>query len=118
MDKPLEIKLPWMMIPTEYIDSFLADIRRALPRDHPLRGHELFPGIKMARRLIFIVDDDTTGERIRMDFEQGERWRKTRFKVPAMQVFKDDSEVAAMIERDHLAELAELAAWRAAVGDE
>jgi hypothetical protein len=118
MDQPLEIKSPWTLIPDEYIDSYLADIRRVLPRDHPLRGHELFPGIKMVRRMILLVDDDTTGERIRMDFEHGERWRKTRFKVPAMQVFKDHSEVAAMIERDHLAQLAELAAWRAAVADE
>ena len=114
MDKALEIKSPWTLVPTEYIDSFLAEIRDALPPDHPLQEHELFPGIKLARRPIFIVDDDTTGERIRMDFEHGERWRKTRFKVPAMQIFQDDAEVAAMIERDHLAELA---AWRAAAAD-
>lgn len=114
MDKALEIKSPWTLVPTEYIDSFLAEIRDALPPDHPLQEHELFPGIKLARRPIFIVDDDTTGERIRMDFEQRKRWRKTRFKVPAMQVFQDDAEVAAMIERDHLAELA---AWRAAAAD-
>ncbi len=115
MSQTLEIKSPWTMIPDEYIDTFLAGIRQALPPDHPLQEHELFPGIKLARRPIFIVDDSTTGERIRMDFEQGTRWRKTRFKVPAMQVFKDLAEVAAMIERDHLAELA---AWRAAAAED
>ncbi len=106
MEEALEIKSPWTTIPTEYIDRFLAEIREALPPDHPLQEHELFPGIKWARRPILIVDDDTTGERIRMDFEQTKRWRKTKFKVPAMQVLRDDSEVAAMIERDHLAEVA------------
>jgi hypothetical protein len=115
MKEALEIKSPWTMVPTEYIDLCIAEIKNALPPDHPLQEHELFPGIKWERRPIFIVDDDTTGERIRMDFEQKKRWRKTRFKVPAMQVFKDDGEVAVMIERDHLAELA---AWRAAAAEE
>ena len=115
MKETLEIKSPWTMVPTEYIDLCTAEIKNALPPDHPLQEHELFPGIKWERRPIFIVDDDTTGEWIRMDFEQKKRWRKTKFKVPAMQVFKDHSEVAVMIERDHLAELA---AWRAAAAEE
>jgi hypothetical protein len=76
MDETFEIKSPWTMIPTEYIDSFLAEIRKALPPDHPLQEHELFPGIKWARRPIVIVDDDTTGERIRMDFEQSAGGRR------------------------------------------
>ena len=106
MEETLEIKSPWTMVPTEYIDLCIAEIKNALPPDHPLQEHAIYPGIKWERRPIFIVDDDTTGERIRMDFEQRKRWRKTRFKVPAMQVFKDHSEVAAMIERDYLAEVA------------
>jgi len=106
MDETLEFKSPWTMIPTEYIDLCIAEIKNALPPDHPLQEHAIYPGIKWARRPIFIVDDDTTGERIRMDFEQKKRWRKTKFKVPAMQVLRDDSEVAAMIEHDHLAEVA------------
>ena len=115
MDEILEIKSPWTMVPTEYIDLCIAEIKNALPPDHPLQEHALYPGIKWERRPIFIVDDDTTGGWIRMDFEQKKRWRKTKFKVPAMQVFKDHSEVAVMIERDHLAELA---AWRAAAAEE
>ena len=111
MNKTLEIKSPWTMVPAEYIDLCMAEIRNALPPDHPLQEHAIYPGIKWARRPIFIVDDDTTGEWIRMDFEQKKRWRKTKYKVPAMEVFKSCGEVAAMIERDHLAELA---AWRAA----
>jgi hypothetical protein len=106
MEEALEIKSPWTMVPTEYIDRFIAEIREALPPDHPLQEHGIFHGIKWARRPIFIVDDDTTGDRIRMDFEQKKRWRKTKSKVPAMQVLRDDSEVPAMIEHDHLAEVA------------
>ena len=105
MKETLEIKSPWTMVPTEYIDLCIAEIKNALPPDHPLQEHALYPGIKWERRPIFIVDDDSTGEWIRMDFEQKKRWRKTKFKVPAMQVFKDHSEVAVMIERDHLAEV-------------
>ncbi len=41
-----------------------------------------------------------------MNFERMRRWRKTKYKVPRMRVFKDDAEVAQMIERDHLAECA------------
>ncbi|MCM8610534.1 hypothetical protein [Accumulibacter sp.] len=105
MEERLEIKSPWSMVPMDAMDGLIAEIKDALPSDHPLQEHELFPGIKWAGRPIFIVDDDTTGERLRIDFEQPERWRKTRFKVPAIQVLRDGAEVAAMIERDHLAEL-------------
>jgi hypothetical protein len=34
------------------------------------------------------------------------RWKKTKFKVPTMTVFKNHAEVADMIERDHQAECA------------
>ena len=39
-------------------------------------------------------------------FEKRKRWKKTKYKVPTMRVFKDTAEIAAMIERDHLAECA------------
>ena len=106
MEEALEIKSPWTMIPTGYINRFIAEIREALPPDHPLQEHEIFPGIKWARRPIFIVNDDTTGEPHPHGLRADETLAETKFKVPAMQVLRDDSEVAAMIERDHLAEVA------------
>lgn len=65
-----------------------------------------FPAFKWERRPIFIVDDDTTGQRILMNFEKMKRWKKTKHRVPAMKVFKDTAEIAAMIEHDHNAECA------------
>ena len=90
----------------EYADDLIAQIKEALPLDHELQKHELFPGIKWDGRPIFIVDDDTTGEWILMNCEKMTRWKKTKFKVPAMQVFKNQAEVAEMIERDHQVECA------------
>ena len=94
------------MIWTEYVDEFIAQIKEALPPDHEMQQHEIFPGIKWEKCPIFIVDDDTTDQRLLMNFEKMRRWKKTKYKVPAMRVFKDDAEVAAMIERDHRAECA------------
>lgn len=109
MSATLTIKWPWTMIWIEYADEFIAQIKEALPPGHELLQHDLFPGIKRERRRIFIVDDDTTGERILMNFERMKRWKKTKHKVPTMRVFKDDGEIAAMIERDHRAECAKCA---------
>ena len=106
MKDSLEVKWPWSLIWIEYADGIIAQIKEALPTDHELRQHEIFPGIKWERHPIFIVDDDTTGQKILMNFERMKRWRKTKYKVPMMRVFKDDAEVAQMIERDHLAECA------------
>lgn len=106
MEERLEIKWPWTMIYIEYADDFIAQIKEALPPDHEIQDHDIFPGIKWERRPIFIVDDDTTGDRILMNFEKMKRWKKTKFKVPAMHVFKDHAEIAQMIERDHAAECA------------
>jgi 5-bromo-4-chloroindolyl phosphate hydrolysis protein len=41
-----------------------------------------------------------------MNFEKMKRWKKTRFKVPAITVFKDHAEVSEMVDRDHLTECA------------
>lgn len=46
------------------------------------------------------------GNGILVDLERMKRWKKTKFKVPTMKVFKDDAEIAAMIERDNLSERA------------
>ena len=105
-EETLHIKWPWDMIWIEYAGEIIAQIKESLPPDHEMQKHKIFPGIKWERRPIFIVDDDTTGERILMNFEKMKRWKKTKFKVPTMRVFKDHAEVAEMIERDHLAECA------------
>jgi len=104
MKNLIEIKWPWTMIWIEYADDIISQIKEALPPDHEIQKHELFPGIKWERRPIFVVDDDSTGKRILMNFEKMKRWKKTNFKVPTMRIFKDDAEVSEMIERDHQAE--------------
>lgn len=104
MNNTLEIKSPWTMVWSEHVDEIIAQIKQALPPDHELQKHEIYPGIKRERRPIFIVDDDTTGARMLMDFEKTKRWKKTKLKVPTITVIKDDEEIAALIESDHLAE--------------
>ena len=69
----LEIKSPWELIWLEYADDLIAFVKDRLPPDHELSKHDLFPGIKRERRPIFIVDDDTTGKKILMDFEKMKR---------------------------------------------
>ncbi len=88
----------------EYADELIAQIKAALPPPHEMRKHDIFPGIKWNRRPIFIVDDDTTGQRLLVNLERMKRWKKTKFMVPTMKVFKGDAEIAAMIEGDHLTE--------------
>jgi hypothetical protein len=106
MSDSLKIKWPWTMIWLEYAGELIAQIKDALPPDHEMRQHEIFPGIKWERRPIFIVDDDTAGQRILMNFGNMKRWKKTKHRVPTMRVFKDTAEIAAMIELDHSAECA------------
>lgn len=106
MSEQIIIQWPWTMIDIEYADNFIAQIKDALPPDHELQQHKIFPGIKLEQRSIFIVDDDSTGQSILMNFEKQKRWKKTKYKVPTMRVFKNSAEIAAMIERDHLAECA------------
>ena len=84
MGKSLKIKWPWEMIWIEHAEAITAQIRNALPPDHELEKHDLFPGIKWDRRPIFIVDDDTTGQRILMNFEKTKRWKNTSFTIPTM----------------------------------
>ncbi len=103
MNKILQVKWPWTTIWIEFADDFIRQIKEALPPDHEMQQHEIFPGIKRDRQPIFIVDDDTTGQRILMNFEKMKRWKKTKYKVPTMRVFKDDLEIATMIEQDHQA---------------
>ena len=93
------------MVWSELIDDFISFIKENLPPKHELQSHELYPGIKINGEPIFIVDDDTTGKRLLMDFKSRKRWGKTKLKVPTIRVFKNDEEIEEMIERDHLHEL-------------
>jgi hypothetical protein len=102
----LHIEWPWTLIWAEYSDDFIAQLKESLPPDHELQKHDLVPEAKWERRPIFIVDDDTTGETILMNFEKMKRWKKTKYKLPSITVFRDRREVAEMIKRDHMAECA------------
>ena len=102
----IEIMWPWEMVWGEYIDEIIAKIKDALPPDHELQTHELYPGIKWDGRNIFIVSDDTTDQSLLMNFEKRKRWNKTKYRVPTITVFKDRQEIADMIKRDHKAECA------------
>jgi hypothetical protein len=104
MNNPLEIKSPWEMVWTEYIDDFIDFIKELLPPDHEFQSHELFPGIKWSGKPIFIIDDNTTGEYLLMDFEKTTRWKRSRRKVPTISVLRTREEVAVLIEKDHHAE--------------
>jgi hypothetical protein len=104
MNDPLEIKSPWRMVWMEYIDDFIEFIRKSLPPDHKLQSHELFPGIIWSGKPIFIVDDDTTGEYLRVNFEKTTRWQRSRRKIPTIIVLKTREEFAALVEKDHHAE--------------
>ena len=100
MTDTLHIEWPWTMIWSEYIDDFIAYIKDSLPPEHELQEHELFPHTKWERRDIYIVDDDTTGKTMLMNFEKAKRWKKTKYKVPAITIFQDQKEIADMIKRD------------------
>lgn len=95
------------MVWMESVNDFIAFIKESLPPDHELQSHELFPGIKWNGRPIFIIDDDTTGEYLIMNFEKPKRWNKSEYKVPTITVLKTRTEVAATIEQDHHVEMVE-----------
>ena len=96
MGDTLGIEWPWEMVDMDDIDSVIAAIKERIPPGHELQSHTFFPGIKWDGRLIFIVDDDTTGEFYLIDFEaRGPRM------PPAISVLKTRAEVAAMISKDH-----------------
>lgn len=99
----MEIKSPWTMVWTEYIDDFIAFIKENLPPNHELQSHKLYPGIKYNREPIFIVDDDTTEKCLLINFNKESG--KTRFKIPVIKVFENDDEVQKMIDQDHQKEL-------------
>jgi len=104
MKDVLEIKWPWEMVWSEYVDELLAQIKDALPPDHPLQNHNLCPAIKWNGRPIFIVDDDTTGQWLLMDFERMRRWKTTKHKIPHIRTLEDRDEVREMIDHDHCSE--------------
>lgn len=61
----MEMKIPWTMVWSEYIDDFIVFIKNNLSQTH-----DLYPGIKINGKSIFIVDDDTTEERLLMDLKK------------------------------------------------
>lgn len=87
------------MVWSEYIDEFISFIKENLPSDHNLQSHDLYPGIKINGKSIFIVDDDTTGKRILMDFERINK------KDPLIKIFGNNGEIQSMLEQDHQREL-------------
>ncbi len=101
MKKTIEIKWPWEMVWSESIDVFIDQIKDTLPPGHEYKSHKLFPGIKWDGRPIFIVENDTTGEWILMNFEKMKRWKKTKHKIPHMKIMKSMQEVSEMINNDH-----------------
>lgn len=97
----MEIKSPWTMVWSEYIDEFIAFIKEHLPADHEFQSHDLYPGIKIDGQPIFIVNDDTTGKYILIDFINKKHWKNTSINLPAIKIFENRQEVEEMIERDH-----------------
>ena len=87
------------MVWMESVNDFIAFIKESLPPDHELQSHKLFPGIKWSGRPVFIIDDDTSGEYLHMNFEKPIRWKKSKYKAPTITVLKTRKEVAAIIEQ-------------------
>ncbi len=106
MKDKIEIKWPWEMVWMENVDNFITFIKDSLPPDHELQSHELFPGIKWDGRPIFIINDDTTGKYLHINFEKQKRWKRSKYKVPTITVLKTRKEVAAIIEKDNRVEKA------------
>ena len=94
------------MVWMESVNDFIAFIKESLPPDHELQSHKLFPGIKWSGRSVFIIDDDTSGEYLHLNFEKPKRWKKSKYKAPTITVLKTRKEVSAIIEQDHLVETA------------
>jgi hypothetical protein len=101
----MEIKTPWTMVWSEFVDDYISFIKKNLPPTHELQSHDLYPGIKITGEHIFIVDDDTTGKRMLIDFKKTKRLGKTNLKVPTIKLFENDAEIQEMIEQDHQREL-------------
>ena len=101
----MEIQSPWTLVWSEFIDEFISFIKEHLPVDHELQFHELYPGIKIDGAPIFIIDDDTTGKCLFMDFKNKKQWNNSGVNVPTISIFKSDQEIEEMIERDHQLEL-------------
>ena len=101
----MEIKSPWTMVCTDIIDEFVSFIKDNLPSKHELQSRDLFPGIKLSGQPIFIVDDDTTGNRLLIDFSNMTLWGKTNIKIPTIIIFENDSEIQEMTEHDHQKEI-------------
>jgi hypothetical protein len=96
----MEIKYPWTIVWSEFIDDWISFIKKNLPPEHDLHTHKLYPGIKLNKEPVFIVDD-TTGKRLLLDFKNKKRWGKTNLTTPVIRIFDADTEIEKMIERDY-----------------
>ena len=103
----MEIKSPWTMVYSEFIDEFISFIKENLPPTHELQSHELYPGIKLSGKPIFIVDDGTTGKRLLIDLINKDRWGKNNLKVPTIRLFENDAEIQEKINQDHQQEFSQ-----------
>jgi hypothetical protein len=81
--------------------NLLHSLRRTFLPKHELQSNELYPGIKLSGKPVFIVDDDTTGKRMLIDFINKKRWGKTNLEVPTIRLFENNAEIQEMIEQDH-----------------
>jgi hypothetical protein len=53
MKERIKIKWPWEMVWIEYADDIIAQIKSALPPDHEMQKHDIFPGIRRIRSTVF-----------------------------------------------------------------
>jgi hypothetical protein len=47
----MQIKSPWTMVYSDFIDEFIAFIKENLPPMHELQSNELYPGIKLGVKI-------------------------------------------------------------------
>ncbi len=83
------------MVWSEYIDELISFIKENLPSDHKLQSYDLYPGIKINGEPVFIVDDDTTGEYLLIDFT------RTMKRIPFIKAFENRDEIQKIIEQNH-----------------
>ena len=95
------------MVYSEFIDEFISFIKENLPSTHELQTHDLYPGIKLSGKPIFIVDDDTTGKRLLIDCINKKRRGKTNLKVATIRLFENDEEIQEMINQAHRQEFSQ-----------
>ena len=94
------------MMYLEYADDFIEMIRHSLPEDHPLSKRDFFPEAKISKEYVFIIKDDTSGKAGMLDFRQ--KMRRKGKRMPYYKELLNESEVQALIDKDHEEWLASL----------